>query len=318
MTGREPVSARKEPAPPPNTFRYFVQEALRRIWISKRTSFVAVAMIAISLLILGAFLLVSENLERAIRRWEGRSRVHIYFDQQATPEQIRAVDVFLASHADLARRSFLSREAALARFKGSFNNLSEVVGQLDENPFPPSFECDVAPQSIQSRSFDREIGALRGMAGVEQVQFDWEWVNRLKRLVSVVNLIGFVAGGILALAAAFTIANVIRLTMLLYREEIEIMRLVGATEQIIRGPFLIEGLVQGTLGGLVAVGLLYGLFAAARALLAPANALLWSFLFVGFLPWQKTLALVIGGTAAGFFGSWLSVRDRGEPSGKPE
>jgi cell division transport system permease protein len=315
---RDAVSARREPAQPPNTLRYFLQEALRRIWISKRTSFVAIGMIAISLLILGAFLLVSENLGRDIRRWEGRSRVRIYFEAQASAEDIRAVDAFLAGHPDLARRTFVSREAALDRFKKSFSSLSEVVGQLEENPFPPSYECEVSPQVAQSPLFDRETAALRAMNGVEQVQFDWEWVSRLKRLVNIVNLIGFVAGGVLAAAAAFTIANVIRLTMLLYREEIEIMRLVGATEHIIRGPFLIEGLVQGTLGGLLAVGLLYAAFAGARALLAPANALLWSFLFAGFLPWQKSAALILGGTAAGFLGSWLSVRERGEPTGKPD
>ena len=89
-------------------------------------------------------------------------------------------------------------------------------------------------------------------------------MRRLKRVVNVVNLVGIVAGAILALAAAFTIANVIRLTMMLYREEIAIMRLVGATERIIRGPFLIEGLLQGTFGALLALLLLFGGFEAAR------------------------------------------------------
>jgi cell division transport system permease protein len=90
------------------------------------------------------------------------------------------------------------------------------------------------------------------------------------------------------------------------------MRLVGATERIIRGPFLIEGLLQGTLGGLMAVGILYGLFEFARRTLAPSSSLLWGFLFTTFLPWQKVAALVAGGTLAGWFGSWLSVRERGE------
>ncbi len=312
------VSARKEPPVPPSTLHYFVREAFRRIWISKRTSFVAIAMIAISLLILGGFLLVSENLERAIRSWEGRSRVHIYFQPEATPEQIHAVDAFLTGHRDLSRRNFVSAEAALQRFRASFTNLSDAVGQLGENPFPPSFECEVPAQIAQSRSFATEVADLRKMPGVDEVQFDWDWVNRLRRIVNIVNIVGFAAGGVLAIAAAFTIANVIRLTMLLYREEIEIMRLVGATEQIIRGPFLIEGLVQGTFGGLLAVALLYGSFVAARDYLPPAHSLLWSFLFTGFLPWQKSLALIGGGMAAGLLGSWLSVRERGEMTGRPE
>jgi cell division transport system permease protein len=148
------------------------------------------------------------------------------------------------------------------------------------------------------------------MPGVEQVQYDWEWISRLRKLVNVINVAGLAAGGVLAIAAAFTIANVIRLTMVLYREEIEIMRLVGATERIIRGPFLIEGLLQGTLGGLLAVALLLAAYEGARRALAPSSSILWSFLFTGFLPWTKIAALVFGGTLAGWFGSWLAVRER--------
>lgn len=308
--GRDFIPGRNEPEVPSNAFSYFFREAVRRIWISKRTSFVAVAMITISLLILGSFLLVAENLERAVTQWQGKSRVNIYLEAEATQDEIRAVDAFLAARPTLAQRRFVTREQALARFRSYFSNLSEVVGQLDENPFPPSFEIEVTPMTAQSPGFDRDMRQLRGIAGVEQVQFDWEWLNRLKRIISIVNLAGVVAGGVLAIAAAFTIANVIRLTMMLYREEIEIMRLVGATERIIRGPFLIEGLLQGTLGGLLAVGLLFLLFETSRRAIAPSSSLLWGFLFAGFLPWQKMAALVAGGMLAGWFGSWLSVRER--------
>jgi cell division transport system permease protein len=186
------------------------------------------------------------------------------------------------------------------------------VGELDENPFPASFECSVTPRAAQSPLFAREVEELRAIGGVDQVQSDWDWVRRLRRLVDLVNVAGFVAGGILAIAAAFTIANVIRLTMMLYREEIEIMRLVGATERIIRGPFLIEGLLQGTLGALVAVALLFGSYELARRLLPPASSLLWGFLFAGFLPWQKIAGLIAGGMLAGWLGSWISVRERTE------
>jgi cell division transport system permease protein len=307
---RDFISPRKEPEVPSNTLSYFVREAVRRIWVSKRTSFVAVAMIAISLLIVGSFLLVAENLGRAAAQWQGKSRIVVYLDTDATPQQVKAVDAWLAARPHLARRRLVSREEALVRFKTYFANLSEVVGQLDENPFPPSYEVEIDPRLAQSRGLQSNIAALRAMAGVDQVQYDWEWLTRLRRLVNIINVIGLVAGGILGIAAAFTIANVIRLTMMLYREEIEIMRLVGATERIIRGPFLIEGLLQGTIGGIVAVALLFGLYELARRSLAPSSSILWSFLFLGFLPWQKMAALVAGGMFAGWFGSWLSVRER--------
>ncbi len=311
---RELARLRNEPDVPSNTFSYFFREALRRIWTSKRTSFVAISMIAISLLILGSFMLIAENLEHALAQWQGKSRINIYFDPQATPEQVAAVERYLATHPDLARKSFVSREEALRRFRMYFANVSELVSQLDENPFPPSYEVEVTRKYVQSRPFDQQMTELRRMPGVEQVQFDWEWLTRLRRLVDVINIAGLIAGGILAVAAAFTIANVIRLTMMLYREEIDIMRLVGATERIIRGPFLVEGVIQGTIGGAFAALLLFGAFIAASHTLAPSKSLMWGFLFTTFLPWQKVVALILGGTFAGWLGSWMSVRERAEES----
>lgn len=297
---------------PKTTFSYFFREAARRMWVSKRTSFVAVAMIAISLFIVGAFLLVAENLGRAVTQAGGKSRVNIYLTTDATPQQIAAVDAWLAAHHDFAGRRFVSKDIALARFRQYFANLSDVVGQLDENPFPASFECEIAPAVAQSPAFAQQAKELRAMSGIDEVQFDWEWVEKLKKLINLVNLAGIIAGGVLAIAAAFTIANVIRLTMLLYREEIDIMRLVGATERMIRGPFLIEGILQGFIGAAAAIALLFAAFLAGRHFLAPRYSLLWSFLFNGFLPWRKLLALLAGGTLAGYLGSWLSVRESGE------
>jgi cell division transport system permease protein len=269
-------------------------------------------MITISLLILGIFMLVAENLERAVAHWQGKTRVNVYFDPDATAQQIQSVETFLAGSGELARKRFVTREEALVRFKSYFSNVAELVKQLDENPFPSSFEIDINPKYIATREFDQQMTALRTMPGVELVQFDWDWLARLKRLINIINIVGLVAGGILAIAAAFTIANVIRLTMMLYREEIDIMRLVGATERIIRGPFLVEGFLQGTIGGILAVLLLWIAFVTARQTLNPSRSLLWGFLFTTFLPWQKTAALIAGGTFAGWFGSWLSVRERNE------
>ena len=302
----------EEPQVPSNTFLYFFREAMRRIWTSKRSSFVAISMIAISLLILGIFMLVAENLERAVEQWQGKTRVNVYLEPEATPGQIAAVGQHLAARAPLARHRFITREEALRRFETYFASVADLVSQLDENPFPPSFEIEVTAQFIESRAFNQEMAGIGSLPGVAHVQFDWDWLARLRRLVGIINIAGAIAGGILAIAAAFTIANVIRLTMMLYREEIDIMRLVGATERIIRGPFLVEGIVQGTLGGIVAVGLLFAIFLAAREALDPSKSMLVGFLVGTFLPWQKIAVLIAGGMFAGWLGSWMSVRERAE------
>jgi len=161
------VGSEFDPQIPSNTVAYFFREAFRRIWISKRTSFVAVAMIAVSMLIVGFFLLLSENLGRAAEQAQGKSRVDIYLSAEATPAQVAAVDRYLAAHRDLARRRFVSSDEALRRFTSYFANLNGIVAQLDANPFPASFECDVAPQLMQSPAFGREMKELRAIGGVD-------------------------------------------------------------------------------------------------------------------------------------------------------
>lgn len=291
------------------TIGYFFREASRRIWVSKRTSSVAIAMIALALTIVGAFLLVAENLTESINRWQGRSKVTIFFAPDASEDAIGGVRAALAENAALQNHTYVSREEALKRFRESFSGLAGVVEDLDENPFPPSFEIEVTSEVAQTSGFNARMNAIRSMPGVEEVQFDWIWVAKLRRLVRLINSAGMIIGGLLALAAAFMIANVIRLTMYAHREEVEIMRLVGATERTIRGPFLLEGLLHGILGGLLAVAVLYGAFEGAQYFASRQSANLWSSFLLTFLPWQKTAALIAGGMLAGLIGSWLSLRE---------
>lgn len=304
---RVAVPGKDDTSNPPTAFVYFSREAFRRLWRAKRTSSVAVAMIAIALFILGFFLLLADNLSRTVDRWEGSAKVTVYLNARATDAQIAAVRQYLDTRPFFGKHTFISQAEAFDRFKRHFSSLSGIVDHLDQNPFPASFDIEVTDAAVQNRLFDDEINALRHINGIEDVQFDWQWIARIKNIVRVLNTVGVIAGGILAIAAAFTTANVIRLSMVLYREEISIMRLVGATENMVRGPFLLQGLLQGLIGGIAAVLLLLAAFAGGRHLIQSSPSLLWDFIFVGFLPWQKVAYLLLGGMLAGIIGSWFSL-----------
>ena len=283
-------------------------EALRRLWISRRNSLAAIGMIATALTILGTFVLVSENLSRAVERQTGSTQLIIYFEPSVTDAEIDVVRRTLDASPSLTRYAFVSPEEAAVVFRQTFPNLRGVIEDLEDNPFPASFEVDVPEETIDTREFFDTISEIRRLEGVEELQYNWEWIASLRNLVRMVRLIGFVVGGVLAIAAAFMIANVIRLTMILYREEIGIMRLVGATESMVRIPFLIEGLVQGLIGGLLGVGILAALYYGARRSIRPEDALLLNSLFLDFLSPVALGWIVAGGTAAGLFGSWIAVR----------
>lgn len=292
---------------------YFVHEAFRRMWVQKRTSSVAIGMIAIALTTLGGFLLIAENLNHAIDVWQGQSRLTVYFVPDPTPEQVDAVRALLASSPGFETHTLVSKEEAWEKFRSHFSQLSNVLDNLEENPFPPSFEVEVTQSTISGSGFGRVLDEVREMEGVDDIQLDWQWVARLRRVAYILNIFGLIAGGTLAIAAAFTIANVIRLTLLLAREEIDIMRLVGATEGTIRGPFLLEGMLQGMFGGLASLGLLAALWSGGRYLIGESTtSIVWSFLFSTFLPPEKAATLVAAGILAGLVGSWMSLRETTE------
>lgn len=266
-------------------------------------------MIAIALFILGVFLLIAENLKRSVEAWEGTTKISVYLKLDADDAAVASVDETLASNPMFVKRTLVTREKALERFKAHFASLTSVVDQLDENPFPPSFEVEVTEATINDPLFGDRVSQLRAHPAVDDVQFDWEWIAKVKGIVNLLTLIGLIAGGVLAIAAAFTTANVIRLSMILYREEISIMRLVGASERMIRGPFLLQGFLQGTIGAAIAVALLLALFFGGRSAVQSTPSVLWDFIFVTFLPWTKIAYVVLGGMFAGLVGSWLSLAE---------
>lgn len=266
-------------------------------------------MITIALFILGVFLLIAENLSRSVEAWEGTAKVSVYLKTDANDEAVESVDETLAANAMFAKRTFVSREKAMQRFKAHFASLTAVVDEMEENPFPASYEIDVSEATINDPRFDDEIAELRALPAVDDVQFDWQWIAKIKGVVNMLTLIGLVAGGVLAIAAAFTTANVIRLSMILYREEISIMRLVGASEGMIRGPFLLQGFLQGTLGALLAIALLLATFFGGREAVQSTPSILWDFIFVTFLPWTKLVYVLVGGMLAGLLGSWMSLAE---------
>ncbi len=287
---------------------YFISEALRHLWVSRRTHAIATAMITISLLILGSFLLLTENLSRSIEIWRSGAKLNVYLRETRAPGAQQILEKQLRSLPGVQRVTFVSREAALERFKSYFANVGPVVDGLGESPFPASLEAEVSRRSIDKAAFDASISAMRRHPAVEDVQFDWEWVERVERIVRLLNTAGIVIAFVLALVAALMIANAIRLTMVLYQGEMQIMRLVGATEATIRAPFFIEGILQGLCGGLLALTILYLSFRGVRELVDPSNAVLLQSFTRHFLPWEKSLALVLAGGLAGAFGSWISVR----------
>jgi len=287
--------------------RYAFDEAMLSLWRGRQSGILSTATIAVALFVLGAFLLLTANLERLGAEWSSAAEMSVYLKDDITMDQRRAVESLLAPGTIVASREFVSKTEALSRFKQTFTELAGAVDGLGENPMPASFEVRLHAAPASS-GIDALGATLRRASGVADVRYDRQWLNRLLSAIKVLREVGLGLAAILTLAAALTVANVVRLALYARRDELDIMQLVGAPQTFIRGPFVMEGVLQGGLGSLGAVGALAVAFYAvkSRYLLPLASAVNLS--SVRFLSVEVCLLLVLGGMAVGCLGGLLAAR----------
>ncbi len=285
---------------------YFFREAVVNFLRGWKTGLLAVLTITVSLLVGGAFLLASGNLLRSVERWRGDMRVIVYLQPDTPAPVLERLRAEAATAPFVASAQAVTARDARERFRQVFPGMADLVEGWEDEPLPASIEIALRNPEERSPETAAWIEAWRKRPEVSVVDDDREWLGQLETLVALGRAVGLaLAGGLLA-AAIFTIASVIRLAAYLHSEEISILRLVGATEFYIRGPFYAEGLLQGLIGGALATAGLYGVFLAARA--QAADSLIASVLTAGFLSPRQIALLILLGGGAGLLGAIASLR----------
>jgi cell division transport system permease protein len=286
--------------------RYFTREAILNLARGWRVSLLAMLTIAVSLFLAGFFLLVSGNLHRIVKEWQDESKVVVYLEAGILQAQQDTILQQAGEHARVRGVSEISAEEARLRFVETFPSMADLLEGWGEEPLPVSFEIAVDRQDLQANSFDSWLQELRAQPGVFLVDDDRDWLVQVQAIILVLNGLGLVLGAILLGTAIFTISSVIRLTAYLYRDEISVMRLVGATEFFIRGPFYAETLIQGIAGGFVAVS---ALFAAHQWVIAYHSKSMVASILVGeFLTPLQLAGIVMLGALAGLMGALTSLK----------
>jgi cell division transport system permease protein len=285
---------------------YFLREAVVSLLRSWKVSLLAILTISVSLFIGGVFLLSSANLAYTVERWRSESKVIVYLEPGAAAEQLAEVAAEVPRSPWVKSVETVGTEEARRRFQQIFPSLSDLVSGSGDEPLPPSVEIGIAGAGLDGAAFDGWVGKLRSLPSVSMVDDDRDWLRQLETVVDLVRGVGLALGLLLLAAAVFTIASIIRLTAYLYHEEIGIMRLVGATEFFIRGPFYAEGLMQGLFGGLLALGALWAAFYAVGA--RGAESALVRVLTGRFLSPGEAALLVLLGGGAGLAGAVVSLR----------
>ena len=289
--------------------KYFLNEAAESLLRSWRSAVLAVLTIAAGLFVLGFFLMVNSNLQRVVGRWSEAAEMSIYLKDEATREQVQALEALIEESGLSERRQYLSKADALARFREDFPDLAGATERLERNPLPASIEIRLGSRAgTAATAVDAFAARLGSEPGVADVRYDRRWLSRLGSAVRFVRTVGLVIVALLAVAAAMTVANVVRLAAYARRDEIEIMQLVGAPFAFIRGPFVAEGILQGGLGAVVAIVLLWAIFLAGRAWYGDLALEGLGLTALTFLPFGVLLTLVAGGMLLGCVGGLIVAR----------
>jgi len=286
-----------------STLSYHFKESLKGF---RRTGVMAMATIstvAVSLTILGAFLIFYANLTHLLHNIENHLQISFYLEPNASDEHIKELMDSLKNDHRIKHFEVINKEDALRQLKEELSDEAHLLDNLLENPLPDSVEVSLHPMKDWQGFQDH----YNNLAAISDSRSGQEWVERVMKLISISQTSGWVILILLGLANLFIIANTIRLTVFARRQEIEIMRLVGATNWFIRTPFLMEGVLQGIVGAIIAsflLGVGYSFLQDSLRLIIPGLELVT--MSEGLL--QLHLKLIFLGLALGMLGSLFSLR----------
>ena len=278
------------------------REALLSFKRTRALSALSVTTIAFALFVTGLFGLVALNLRGAIRDVAERVEIVAFVYRGTTSQTLSVAMQDIAAFPEVLDVSYVSEDEALKRAKQELVEFQQAYQDLEVNPLPPSIEITLKPEFRDAAHAGLVAERLQGFEFVEDVRYGRDWVQRLDTLRNLAGLVGLAFGLAFALVSVVIIGVTIRMTVLQRAREIQIMRLVGATDWFIRGPFLLEGAVKGLLGGMVALLLCAAVLGAFKV-----NGIGMGIGGIHYFGFGQALLLMFFGVALGFGGSLVSV-----------
>ncbi len=236
-----------------------VANAFRGVRQARTTSLLAVLTIAIVLVLVGSASLLVENMRGIMDEFGAELQLTAYLEEPLSQAERAALAERVAAAPGVERVDIVSKEEALERFERIAGG-AELLAGLDENPLPASLEIRLLPEARTARDLEILTQALEGLAGIDDLAHGQEWIEGYARAVALIRAVSLGIGIVLGLAALLIVANTIRLAFYARRDELDILGLVGASRTFVRVPFLLEGTLQGLLGGLLALAIVYGAF----------------------------------------------------------
>jgi cell division transport system permease protein len=285
--------------------RYFTREALHSLITSTGRTFVSVLTIGFALFIFGIYLLVSQNFRLLIERWQEQIHIEVFLSDDLTLKETNKLESQFKARAEILEITYVSKKDAWDKFKQQ--GYEQFFEGLSQNPLPASFQLKLKPEWRHLEKIRSESEELLKIPGVEDVTSGIDLVEKLQMLSHFIRIAGFFIGLLIFVASLFIISNTIKLSLYTRITEIDILKLVGATNAFIMVPYLIEGVLQGLAGALVALCLLFVGFKGFMTQLRADEFIVLGFGSFSFISPKQWMMLIFIGISIGFLGSFISV-----------
>ncbi len=288
--------------------RYFFNRAILNIRQNLLVNLLTVGTISLSILIFSLLLLLYVNLEKVTEQWSERVQVTAYFDNELPTHELKALIARIQSLDGTGKTSYVSKNEALQRFRERLQGQDALLEGVSADILPASLEIQLKKEFRTEDALHSYTAKLRKVPGISEIQYGEDWVRRFNNFMDYMRLLGLFVGCFLVLAVIFIVANTIKLTIYSRKDELELLGLVGATRFFIKVPFLIEGILQGAAGAILAIVVLFGSY---YGFLHNAGNFLGFNLVeshIAFLPFTHVAGVLIGGIMLGFLGSLASLK----------
>lgn len=286
------------------TIEYYIREVFISLRRNNWMSVASIGTVAVSLFIFGMFLMMVMNMNKLAENMESQVQINVYLLDKVDREQARDIEKDLKEIEGVESVGFVTKDEAMERFKDRLGDQKTLLDALDEtNPLPDSFEVTVTNPDLVKTAADK----MEKLDGVECAKYGQDVMEHLFEITRLLRIFGFTLMLVLAFATLFIISNTIRLTVFARRKEIAIMKYVGATDWFIRWPFVMEGMVLGLFGSIIAAMVLR------TAYTAMAEKVYDTLAFFPLIPEQPfltyiTIIVVISGMVVGAIGSAVSIK----------
>ena len=284
-----------------------LKEALEGIKANKETYLITIGTTAVSMSILGIFLIVYFNVQGMVKKWRENFQVVVYLQDNITKKDMEKLKSYFSFIQGIDEYLYVSKDQALKKFRKRLARNQTILDSLDVNPLPASFELKFKKKYRHYEKIKSIAEDVNKFKGIESLEFGEGWLERIETMLFFLKFIFLAVGGLICVGIILIISNAIKLSLYARKDEIEIMQLVGATDWFIKGPFLFEGILQGFFGAVLSLIILYGFHEMFIDNLQASRFFIGAQSFL-FITSRDVAYIVLSGVLIGYAGSYVSLR----------